>query len=587
MRSYITNKIIRGSRFSLASCLLVLTLQYTVGAQTPSQKANKASAVLDGQEQTISRTELEVDERLNVPVVFNAPSITLNQCVSELARISKVPLVVADSVKTRRVMVFTSKLPLRSLMSAFARVTGFSWRNLASTSKNSKIVSAGYELYQPIQSRLNEQAAIRGSEQREQVELTAKSDATLTAINRSLRGRTNDQPSFADVLGDLSPEQLQQLARCAAPNDVGIITAGNNGYMHNHLLFTKPFASFPPGIQQSLCIQLGNPHSAFNGQQITYPDISTRQLGFVAMNGDVRLAIVNSDGKDLNTTHLSIHRKGLPGVDSDDGSSSEVSQAIDANMISLDGLTRVNQSKGLHFARGLQRKYLANVLESITAQTGISIVSDDYLSSRSAPYEWLLTNKDEYTLREALDQIARAFAHRIRYNNGVLCVTTVTLGLDLRGEPPAEAVARMSEVAAEKLPMQLKDYVLLGGITRLQCRMMPAAVRYGETQAAVQTNMQRLYSILHFYGLLSAAQREMAERKEGLPMVDIRGGALSAINPLVGCGLPALLPTAEMPVKAGFYVRRVKNSGRLQEVQFLIVSNAAQKNVVMYRLHLP
>ncbi len=596
-----------------ALCLIALTPTCQSGAQTsgptptppavPTAAAGATSGeraarqVPDG-EPALFRADLERDARLAVPVTLSAPSITLEQCLSRLAKNSGVRLTVAAPIKTRRVSAFVAGLQMRDLMTALARVHGFSWRRpapatpppVASANAASPAVPApvpaDYELYQSNQARLVEQAAIKNSEVWEQRELKAKSDAVMAAINANLGARSKDTPSFADMLADFSPEQLQRLAGRAAPDDVAVIAADNNAYMHDHLLFARPFASLPPQTQQSLRAQLAQPRPTSGGKLPDYPDMGNLQVGIVAMNGDVRLGIVNADGKDLNTTHLHVQRKGLPGIDGSNSSSAEINQAMDADMVSLDGLPPAKRAKRLRSAKELQRFLLPVVLADIARQTGISIVSDDYLSSRFMSYSWLLTDRDDYAPTEALDQVARAFAHRMRYSEGVLRVSTVSPGLDLRGEPPDEAVARMTEIAVKKLPMELDDYVMLAGLTRLQCSQMPAATRYGETQRAVSTNMQRLYPILHFYGLLSLTQRSQAEQTGGLAMADIRGGAHQALASLLDRGLPALLPATQTPARPGFYVHRTRSGGRDAQVVLMLVSDSAARNVSIYRLPL-
>ncbi len=610
-----TSKLTRSNRTGLVLGLLAISCACAGQAQTGSaaQAGKSAPMPVPTVRQEVFQAEMERDTRLAVPVTLAAPSTTLQQCLEELTKSSGVHLTTADAIRTRRVSAFAAKLPLHDLMTALARVFGFSWRiatpaaghastaatNAANAANPAAAVTVsqaaapvGYELYPSNETRLIERAAMRASEEREQRDLKAKSDATLAALNASLAAQSKDKPSFADMLGDLSASQLQRLADRAAPDDVDVLIAANNSYMHDHLLFARPFSSLKPATQQSLLAQLSQPRADSRGPLPPYPDLSGRQVGFVAMNGDVRLAIVNADGRDLNTTHLDAHRQGLRGIDTNDGSSAEVNQAVDDNMVSLNGLAGAKREKRLRFAGILQRNSLAAVLESVARQTGISIVSDDYFSSRFTPYDWLLTDRDEYTLPQALDQIARAFAHRIRYEDGVLRVTTVTPGLDLRGEPPDEAITHMRKIAARKLPMTLDDYLLLGGLTRLQCRMMPAAVAYGETQAAVQTNMQQLYPVLHLVSLLSAAQRRQAEQAGGLRSADLRAQARQAFDMLTDRGLPALLTAADAPAQSGLYMRhkymRHKKIGEhADEVQFLIVSDSAPTNVIVYRLRLP
>lgn len=294
-------------------------------------------------------------------------------------------------------------------------------------------------------------------------------------------------------------------------------------------------------------------------------DLERSHVAVVAASGSLRLGIIGPEGKDVWVSPFdAVWRRGIPGVDSDIDIDPEVEEAFrKRKLLDITEMPPAFCRKRLRFPANLTRTQLPEVLESISSQTGLAIVSDDFLRSRTTFYHWLLTDKTEYTLEEALHQVAGAFGRRFTYRDSILRVQSLTRGLDLCAEPPVGLVPRLRAKAKKNQPLVMDDYLDLARLSDLQLRTLQTCKPPVVAQGGALFTVQKLHRVLAFYARLSPEEKEQAESEEGLPSC---------------ADLPA------SPRRAGLHVHRKRLSSGMEEVTFLIVSGANPPRITAYHL---
>ncbi len=597
-----TNRALAARRVAPLLCALVAGLcAAPVRAQAPVARpeaaappASPPSAVLapvsDGAAADLSR-----DARLNAPVAVQAKGQSLQDVMQTVAKTSGVSLRVDETIAQRSIHVFAARLPLRNLMRAIADVMQLSWRVVEAKSESGG-GAAAYELYQTPQQKNLEVERMAASERAEARAQTAKREALLAAMREAAAARRADKPSVSDLLAGWSAQQAERAADLAA-EPTGPISSSDQSHFHSHLIYTTPFASLPPDVQASVGAMIGRPEfsPATPGAPHFAPalenagDLANSQVGIIAADGGVRLGVVGPDGKDVWVSPTDvIQRATLPDIDTGDDADAELAAMLaSGRILDLGGVPDSARRKPLRFSASMGRRQLADALERVAQQTGLAIVSDAYVYSAQTPYGWLLTDKDEYALDAALAQIARAFAHRFLYQNGVLQAQTLTLGTDLRAEPPAALLTRLRALTKAKQNIRLSDYLTLGRLSRLQVdtaytRQLPGVGQYTALLTALHE-----YDLLHLYALLTEKQRTQAESVEGVALRELKGQAGKAFALLADIGLPARLAEKARPTRAGLFVRREGKSDAPQTLTFLIASESVPLRVTAYRLSLP
>ena len=547
--------------------------------RSPSPAAPASSPALD----------LHADTRLQVRVTLNVRGETLSACCDALSKAAHIRLEVSPALSGRRVTLFATERPLSDLMAAMADVARLTWRT-------STLPTADYQFYQTEAQRLQEQKWIADSEKQAQYYRVAENEAMQAAVRQAVAGRQDGKPSFADVLAAYSPDQIRQAADLAA-QPVGVISASDQSHFHAHLIYAAPFADLPPATQASVSALLNHPgyKSApgtgghFAPAVADPADMAQSQVGLIAADGILRLGIVPPDGKDVWVSPFdTVSRNGVAGVDDASGAAPELVAALQQGVpIDLRRMPPALRNKRLRFADSVQRTDLSAILESIAAQTGMSIVSDDFLQSDTTPYGWLLGDGMEVTLEEALSQIAKAYGHFITYRDGGLRVRTLTPGLDLRSEPPADTLARLRELTKANRPVRLPEYILMGGMTQAQTNLMGMRQIPGIQQWMPRYNAQRMYGVLHFYALLSSDERRQAESARGCAFRDMTPRQRRAFESIACIGLPERADAAAKFVRSGLYVERRGTRDEAEVVNFHLAADTSPLRVVTYRLAIP
>lgn len=543
------------SNASQYGILTVLGLGLLPAAPLGQTKANVPSARVAPAASILSRSDCEtpadlnLDPALDQPVTLSDKNKSLTVCLHSLSKASGIRLTASPTIAKRRITLFCSHTQLRRVLMAIADTTNLTWRKPISdspaagndlNSKSTPKSESGYELFQTSVAESRERGWISISQKREELADQAQRDGVLTAIQKAIADRKPGQASIADLLANITPAQQQQAADLAS-QPIGVGSIGNASQFYNHLLNSTPFNSLPPDVQASVRAQLQQPDpmpaSHFASALNNLDDLANCQIGLVAAYGGLTLGVVKPDGSDLWVSPSDrVSRKGIPGVDSDDDTEPEAGDALREHLVTLTGVPAALRKKPLRFPPGLERTQIAPLLESIASQTGLAIVSDDFLHSNQGPFSSLLTDQDTYTLPEALDQIARGFGHEIEYRAGALRVKTLTPGLDLRAEPPDALLTRLQVQAQKKQGMELQDFVAMGRCSRVQLEML--TMRQMTPPVHIDTRMMWMRPLLHFYALLTPKQRTQAERPEGLSPSRMDAAQEQAFLNLTNVGMP-------------------------------------------------
>ena len=229
----------------------------------------------------------------------------------------------------------------------------------------------------------------------------------------------------------------------------------------------------------------------------------------------------------------------------------------------VSGLPPALAERKIRIPAKVGRSHLATLLEFFADEVKLASASEDFLRTRTTPFyvnpAQLLPASETFTVRDALRQMARTFGQRMVYDKGVLYVTTLTRGRDLRAEPPADLVAQLAKKIEKKAAVSVGDVASLAALSPLQLETL---FRYCPSELAGARGLflwtRDAYPVLHLYALLTGEQRAAAENEDGLPMSAVEGDARRWYRTLSVRGLP--VPASEQGiafVKPGrFYVRR-------------------------------
>jgi hypothetical protein len=150
-------------------------------------------------------------------------------------------------------------------------------------------------------------------------------------------------------------------------------------------------------------------------------------------------------------------------------------------------------------------------------------------------------------------------------------VKTVSPGLDLRSEPPADLIAYLVEKSEKRQPLTLEDCLRLAKLPVRQWQALLGPHIPGIRPALGLYRVERLYRVLHFYANLSREQRAQAESERGLALREMDLRVQSAFRRIANVGMPKRVSGGEPQRQAGFYVRR-DEKGDGVTYTFLIVS---------------
>lgn len=536
--------------------------------------------------------DLSKDARLTALVTLEAKSQTLDDCLQHLREQTGLHLRAAEEIGQRRITLFAERQPLRNVMQAIMDTVALDWRagvtpkpnaprpnsapaaDTATGKADSIKPGVDYELYRTPARRNHEEFVIAESEKRAKWALNMQREHLLSAVR-------NAKGPFAGLLSQLDAQQLERACNLAA-QPTGPISSSSNSHVYDHLMNVRPFAELSPAMQSDVRRMLNQPETIGSGDNALHlkpaldnaADLDKSSIGLVAAEGGLSLAVVQPDGKDVWVSRdNAVRRGGINGVDSDDDSVPEVTeQMAQSKLLDLAGVPTSIRHKKLRFPVNVDRAALPELLHSLAQQTGLSLVSDDFLRSRRTVYYWVLTDKPEYGFDEACEQIAKAYGHRMIYKEGVLRAQTVSPGLDMRIEPPSDVIARLRDLTAKKLSPGLNDFAMVGRLTREQLDSLMMAHFPGVVQGSLLLYASRAYDALHFYATLPPALRGRAESKDGLPARDLNARQKEAFIALQSFGLMLAPPATEKNLRPGLYVRHQEADEKLSAASLVLVS---------------
>lgn len=504
--------------------------------------------------QTAPQSPLEQRQELSASVALDFASKPLSDILSELSHHSKVKLSPSSDLAERRVSVFAPKGRASSVLQSFAFLFGATWQTAAEAQKTEAGFSGDYQIFLSLYGKKRQEQEIADSEQFEREQKAAEVDAMRRAINERLAEKNGD-PLMRELLNSLSPEELEQTASLSS-DAMGIISANDSRHMENHLFHATPLSQLSGSLQNRMSDLPKDAEFGTDGTEkptrAAPPTGSGTSVGLLASDGSVNLAVVAPDGKTIWMSPLgALNRKPVAGLTDDDSHPEVMAVLQKGRLIEWGNMPVTMIRKRLRFPASLEREKFAAILKSLSEQTGMTVVSDDYLRSNKTPFSWLLTDKKEYTLEEALTQIGRAFGHRFLYRQGVLIARTATPGLDIRSEPPASLVAYLREKTKRKQGWRLSDILMFGRLKPIQLRTLTLRLPEGIMPLP---SLDRIALPLRLYMLLSPEQKRSAEKK-GVAETEMRGEAREIFRRLSGVGLPASKAQIQQVNDSGFFVR--------------------------------
>ncbi len=358
-----------------------------------------------------------------------------------------------DGLRLRRLTLFARSTSRQALLAALARAVPASWVRLG---------PRALRLRQTQSDREKEQSWIRASRDRSDRE-AALCDAALSRATERALGDPADERAVTALLRLMNADE-RELAWEAAREPQGIIGASDNRHARGNLVGVRRLGNLPPDVQERVSQAVG---VGADGRRAE--SLRDAEVGIVAQNGRLGLGVIDPERRDVwISPGDAIGRGGIPGVDGSNNVHPEVADAL-ASQSTLVILRPFPAGlRPLKFDRTLERTLLHVLLRSIHQQTGIAIVSDDYLRSRQIIWSWMLTDRPEYTLPQALRQIGGAFAHQFTYRSGILECLGLVPGRDRRCEPPAELYQRCRELEAERRDPTLADYLAAAALAHPQ-----------------------------------------------------------------------------------------------------------------------
>ena len=543
-------------RSVMMAAMLMAVPTARLTAQQVSSSPSHSSPPQVGRGAAILRTPLSVDElradtRLSHIFNLDVRGVEIGKILDAVSKQVGVDLSVDPILKDRRYTGMAQRGTTLAFMNVLARTCRMSWRRLPESAgaPSTGVAEPRYELFRTDEQDRREKLQITRSEERETRRREELRALLRQAVQNALNGNDPNSGGFEALMASFSPEQMDT-ASDSALEPAGILSASDQSAFHNHFLYATPFSNLTAGQQAAVRSVLGQDqyHPTYasdeeSGHPERAPDFSTMQVGLIAAAGGFRLGILEPDGKDVWVSP-GVHIGSVPPLDPQ-AQRSDFDPTVEAllqsaTIVNIDALPASLKEKLVRFPADLDRTSLSTVLGSIAEQTGIAISCDDFLSSRVTHQSLLPSNKEGYTLKSALLQVAKTFRHRVIYSNHCLYVDTLTVGLDLRLEPPAKVMQRLGELQQGPSKPDVNDTLSLGTCTRAQVSCIIRNHPIMRTVSGLMYRAVRAYPYLHFYALLTPTQRTAAEAQDGLSYDKMTQAQQAEFRGLTDVGLPSL-----------------------------------------------
>lgn len=506
------------------ACFFASVIGSTVVAQQiPEQK------ILDDQ-------SLQHTPGLNHKIQGEFHEERLDSVLKTISQKTGIRLNVTANLAPRRLTARINNKSAASLLLEIERVLNVSCRKVAQ----------GYELYQTEEQQRSEMRLKRLSVEREEDFLRQQADRLRSQIASALFATGNRRDVFADFLAHCDQSAIDS-GIASALEDEPIISASDQSHFHNHFFGVMPFSALAPA-QQNAASQIA--------REGGYKNLSNNSsIGIIAAAGGFQLGIVQPDGKDVwvAPTHTIGGVPGLNAMTRENDFDPKIIPLLQSSQISdIASLPASIGNKKFTMVDTVHNSVLSNLLEDICAKAGIDFVCDCYYHSHITNYGFVFPANSEWTVEHILTQVARTFAHQIRYRGGYIEAVTVVPGLDLRLEPPADVMNVLDSQVAEKRLPTANELLVLSKTSRDQIGML--VLYHSANRFSNQLfNALRFYPFLHFWGMLSKDQQTRAQSASGLSTLEMNRYQLGAFNFLRSAGLTST--TITKLKKSRFYVQ--------------------------------
>lgn len=392
----------------------------------------------------------QTDNRLSKSLTLHIFSETLEDVFKQVASLTQVSFSVSPDLAHRYVFIQGEELPLYRWMQ------GIAWANRAAWRVEKQGEVAGYRLYLPAEQQARQAIALADAKRFAEWAEQAPRDLLQKAMEQEMRTKPNSICS--QFLARLSSGQREALASLGCTS-LPMIVAGSDSFLYNRIYAATPLSALPTSLQDDL-MRAAN--------SLTDVPLNQCKFGLLAISGGVNVCAITPNGKVVNLPG-GVHRTGILGLDTDDDTDPEVNQVVGQATVELEeGLPPKLKKPTLSFPSSIPHNYLPADLLYIYYKSGLPIICDDFVASHRCNFPYMLAPSYSYTLYQALTEIARAMGHQFLYFQGMMVGRTVTLGRDLRDEPPHSLVQRMCQWKLKKMPLTLEDLKGLGGLSDAQ-----------------------------------------------------------------------------------------------------------------------
>jgi hypothetical protein len=452
----------------------------------------------------LTQAQLQADERLGATLSLSAEDMRLDDASTVLGGGTGLRIQVSAALAPRKASMRVVGRPAFAVMAALSHVFCASWRR----------VDRGYEFFQTDEQIDLESRQKRASAAREAAFVESQLDLLRSDLSAELLRTDGERNPLADFIAGCEPAAVRA-GFASALEDEPIISATDQSHFLNHFFDRKPYSALSPRQQQAVSrIARGLRHDD--------PSPDT-QVGLVAACGGFRLGIARPDGSDLwvapgfSIGHASVLSREIRESDFDKRVSDTIANVSCCNLSGIRQEVR-RAHVGIQSNPDLTR--LSATLKAVAGQSGLEYISDGFLNSSYSTYlRYPNAVPAIETAEHALGAISRVFTHKMDVRSGILCVITLTPGLDLRLEPPAAVINSLDNLAKTGKQPTRADLLILAQCSREELILLllrHPVVR--KTHTGHLTQAVRVYPFLRLYGLLTEEQRAQAQSEDGLSL---------------------------------------------------------------------
>jgi hypothetical protein len=504
---------------------------------TPTLPVNAQEIITKNVRSNSGTVDFSRDARLRLEIDFKVKWGSIGEVTKAISEATGANIQVERAVSGRRINLFSFGCSAAQDMVMISRATGLTWNTMPGKNVN----EVQYILSLSADRRDQEAQWKLRSEKREKarrIEGQAKMEAALN------KASNNDKAAIASLLNQYSAQELSQIADLAQEG-INVVSASDQRHLHNFLMFPTPYRNLPGNVQRGVSgLSRGTKYTEQNLLQAanSQKDLEDTFVGLIAANGTVSLGVYNPANHDVwNTPEEQIVSSFPSDEEKMDDFDPRVSVMLDSPRL-VTGLPTEIARKRIRFPQSVDRRHLANLLQRVSDTFRLSVATEDYFRTRVASSVLtrdLLPASDEFSVQDALRQIARTFGYQMIFQNGVLYVTTLTPGADLRAEPPVELIERMAQIDPTKNPVSFELYKEIASLSKPQIETLVLRQPANLSRLwNVLWQVQRIYPILHLYVGLRPEQQQVAETTDGLPLSSLDSRLQREFQTLARRGLP-------------------------------------------------